>query len=277
LMMDFLIHFFTGLSPMMQGLVGALFTWFITALGASMVFFIKDVRRANMDVLMGFTGGVMLAASFWSLLNPAIGMAENQGYGNMAWLPVGIGFLAGAFFLFALDQYLPHLHLSSPIEEVEGVKTNWNRTILLVLAITLHNIPEGLAVGVAFGAVAEGIPGADLPAAIALAIGIGIQDFPEGLAVALPLRRFGLSRRKSFMWGQLSGAVEPLAAMLGVGLVMIATPLLPYLLAFAAGAMIYVVVEEVIPESQREGHTDKATLGLMFGFVLMMALDVGLG
>ena len=276
-MMDFLIHFFTGLSPMMQGLVGALFTWFITALGASMVFFIKDVRRANMDVLMGFTGGVMLAASFWSLLNPAIGMAENQGYGNLAWLPVGIGFLAGAFFLFALDQYLPHLHLSSPIEEVEGVKTNWNRTILLVLAITLHNIPEGLAVGVAFGAVAEGIPGADLPAAIALAIGIGIQDFPEGLAVALPLRRFGLSRRKSFMWGQLSGAVEPLAAMLGVGLVMIATPLLPYLLACAAGAMIYVVVEEVIPESQREGHTDKATLGLMFGFVLMMALDVGLG
>lgn len=208
-MMDFLINFFTGLSPIMQGLVGALFTWFITALGASMVFFIKDVRRANMDVLMGFTGGVMLAASFWSLLNPAIGMAENQGYGNLAWLPVGIGFLAGAFFLFALDQYLPHLHLSSPIEEVEGVKTNWNRTILLVLAITLHNIPEGLAVGVAFGAVAEGIPGADLPAAIALAIGIGIQDFPEGLAVALPLRRFGLSRRKSFMWGQLSGAVEP--------------------------------------------------------------------
>ena len=214
-MMDFLIHFFTGLSPMMQGLVGALFTWFITALGASMVFFIKDVRRANMDVLMGFTGGVMLAASFWSLLNPAIGMAENQGYGNMAWLPVGIGFLAGAFFLFALDQYLPHLHLSSPIEEVEGVKTNWNRTILLVLAITLHNIPEGLAVGVLFGGVAAGIPEASIGGAVALAIGIGLQNFPEGMAVAFPLRRQGISRRKSFMLGQLSAIVEPVAGVIG--------------------------------------------------------------
>jgi ZIP family zinc transporter len=195
----------------------------------------------------------------------------------LAWVPVGIGFLGGAIFLFGLDQLLPHLHLNEPIEKSEGVKTNWNKTVLLVLAITLHNIPEGLAVGVAFGAVAEGIPGADLVGAIALTIGIGIQDFPEGMAVSLPLRRYGLSRWKSFAWGQLSGVVEPIAAVLGVLLVITAQSILPYALAFAAGAMIYIVVEEVIPESQRNGHVDKSTLGLMMGFVLMMALDVGLG
>jgi len=219
----------------------------------------------------------MMAASFWSLLNPALEMASTTWSESLSWVPVGIGFLGGAIFLFVLDQWLPHLHLNEPIEKSEGVKTNWNRTVLLVLAITLHNIPEGLAVGVAFGAVAEGIPGADLYGAIALAIGIGIQDFPEGLAVALPLRRFGLSRFKSFLWGQLSGIVEPVAAVLGVLLVIWAQSILPYALAFAAGAMIYIVVEEVIPESQRNGHTDKATLGLMIGFVLMMSLDVGLG
>jgi len=275
--METLVEFFKGMSPLMQGFTGSLFTWFVTALGAAMVFFIKDIRKGYMDTLLGFTGGVMLAASFWSLLNPALEMAEVQGYEKMAWLPVGIGFLGGAVFLYLLDQFLPHLHLNSPIEQKEGVKTNWNRTVLLVLAITLHNIPEGLAVGVAFGAVAEGLPGADLAGAIALTIGIGIQDFPEGMAVALPLRRFGLSRRKSFMWGQLSGMVEPVAGVLGVALVMIASSILPYALAFAAGAMIYVVVEEVIPESQSNGHNDKSTLGLMCGFVLMMALDVGLG
>jgi ZIP family zinc transporter len=230
-----------------------------------------------MDTLLGFTAGVMMAASFWSLLNPALEMASTTWSESLSWVPVGIGFLGGAIFLFVLDQWLPHLHLNEPIEKSEGVKTNWNRTVLLVLAITLHNIPEGLAVGVAFGAVAEGIPGADLYGAIALAIGIGIQDFPEGLAVALPLRRFGLSRFKSFLWGQLSGIVEPVAAVLGVLLVIWAQSILPYALAFAAGAMIYIVVEEVIPESQRNGHTDKATLGLMIGFVLMMSLDVGLG
>ncbi len=275
--MNHIIAFFEELSPVMQGLTGSLFTWFVTALGASLVFFIKDVNRGFMDTLMGFTAGVMLAASFWSLLNPAIEMAESSWGASLAWVPVGIGFLCGAFFLFALDQWLPHLHLSDPIEKSEGVKTNWNRTVLLVLAITLHNIPEGLAVGVAFGAVAEGIPGANLAGAIALTIGIGIQDFPEGMAVSLPLRRYGLSRAKSFLWGQLSGVVEPVAAVLGVLLVMMMQSILPYALAFAAGAMIYIVVEEVIPESQREGHTDKATLGLMLGFVLMMSLDVGLG
>jgi len=272
-----IIAFFEELSPVMQGFTGSMFTWFVTALGASLVFFIKDVNRGFMDTLMGFTAGVMLAASFWSLLNPAIEMAETTWGAELAWVPVGIGFLAGAFFLFGLDQLLPHLHLSDPIEKSEGVKTSWNKTILLVLAITLHNIPEGLAIGVAFGAVAEGLPGANLAGAIALTIGIGIQDLPEGMAVSLPLRRYGLSRVKSFLWGQLSGVVEPLAAVSGVILVMMMQSILPYALAFAAGAMIYIVVEEVIPESQRDGHTDKATLGLMIGFVLMMSLDVGLG
>ena len=275
--MDQIIAYFSGLSPMMQGLLGSTFTWFVTALGAAVVFFIKDVKKGFMDTLLGFTAGVMLAASFWSLLNPAIEMAHATWSHQWAWVPVAIGFLGGAVFLFSLDQLLPHLHLNEPIEKSEGVKTNWNRTVLLVLAITLHNIPEGLAVGVAFGAVAEGIPGADLAGAIALTIGIGIQDFPEGLAVSLPLRRFGMSRTKSFLYGQLSGIVEPIAALAGVALVMIAQSVLPYALAFAAGAMIYVVVEEVIPESQSNGHNDKATLGLMFGFVIMMALDVGLG
>jgi ZIP family zinc transporter len=275
--MDEIVAFFEKLSPVMQGFTGSMFTWFVTALGASMVFFIKDVKRGFMDTLMGFTAGVMLAASFWSLLNPAIEMAEISWGASLAWVPVGIGFLAGAFFLFGLDQWLPHLHLSDPIEKSEGVKTSWNKTVLLVLAITLHNIPEGLAIGVAFGAVAEGIPGANLAGAIALTIGIGIQDLPEGMAVSLPLRRYGLSRAKSFLWGQLSGVVEPIAAVTGVILVMTMQSILPYALAFAAGAMIYIVVEEVIPESQRDGHTDKATLGLMIGFVLMMSLDVGLG
>jgi ZIP family zinc transporter len=275
--MDEIVAFFEKMSPVMQGFTGSMFTWFVTAVGASMVFFIKDVNRGFMDTLMGFTAGVMLAASFWSLLNPAIEMAEVSWGASLAWVPVGIGFLAGAFFLFGLDQWLPHLHLSDPIEKSEGVKTSWNKTVLLVLAITLHNIPEGLAIGVAFGAVAEGIPGANLAGAIALTIGIGIQDLPEGMAVSLPLRRYGLSRAKSFLWGQLSGVVEPIAAVTGVILVMTMQSILPYALAFAAGAMIYIVVEEVIPESQRDGHTDKATLGLMIGFVLMMSLDVGLG
>ncbi|MGC6414004.1 MAG: ZIP family metal transporter [Bacteroidia bacterium] len=275
--MDAIVQYFETLSPIMQGFTGSMFTWLVTALGAAVVFFVKDLNKGFMDTLLGFTAGVMMAASFWSLLNPALEMASTTWSESLSWVPVGIGFLGGAIFLFVLDQWLPHLHLNEPIEKSEGVKTNWNRTVLLVLAITLHNIPEGLAVGVAFGAVAEGIPGADLYGAIALAIGIGIQDFPEGLAVALPLRRFGLSRFKSFLWGQLSGIVEPVAAVLGVLLVIWAQSILPYALAFAAGAMIYIVVEEVIPESQRNGHTDKATLGLMIGFVLMMSLDVGLG
>lgn len=275
--MDQLIQFLKDQHPIMQGLLATLFTWFVTALGAAVVFLFTDLNRKLLDTMLGFTGGVMLAASFWSLLNPALEMASISWGDGIEWIPVALGFMAGALFIFAIDQYLPHLHLNAPIEKSEGVKTDWNRTVLLVLAITLHNIPEGLAIGVAFGAVAEGLPGADIGAAIALAIGIGIQDFPEGLAVAVPLRRFGLSKRKAFWWGQLSGAVEPVAGVLGVMLVLLAQPLLPYALAFAAGAMIYVVVEEVIPEAQSEGNTDRATLGLIGGFVLMMALDVGLG
>ena len=274
--MNLIIEYFQKLHPVMQGLLATLFTWAVTAAGAAVVFLFKDLNRKLLDTLLGFTGGVMLAASFWSLLNPAIEMAGNSWPGGTAWIPVAIGFIGGALFLFGLDQFLPHLHLNAPLEKAEGVKTDWNKTVLLVLAITLHNIPEGLAVGVAFGAFAEGLPGADLGGAIALAIGIGIQDFPEGLAVAIPLRRFGLSKRKAFLWGQLSGAVEPIAGVLGVLLVLWAQAILPYALAFAAGAMIYVVVEEVIPQAQSEGNTDRATLGLMAGFVVMMALDVGL-
>lgn len=274
--MQEIIEYFKGLHPIMQGLLATLFTWAVTALGAAVVFLFTDLNRKLLDTLLGFTGGVMLAASFWSLLNPALEMASVDWKHGTEWFPVAIGFALGALFIFGLDQYLPHLHLNAPIEKREGVKTDWNRTILLVLAITLHNIPEGLAIGVAFGAVAEGLPGADIGAAVALAIGIGIQDFPEGLAVAVPLRRFGLSKRKAFFWGQLSGAVEPIAGVLGVMLVLLAQPILPYALAFAAGAMIYVVVEEVIPEAQSEKNTDRATLGLIAGFILMMALDVGL-
>lgn len=275
--MELVYSFFKTLHPVMQGFIATLFCWGVTALGASLVFLFRDMNRRLLDTLLGFTGGVMLAASFWSLLNPALEMAATTWGHGKEWIPVALGFLGGAMFIFMLDQFLPHLHLNAPMEKREGVKTDWNRTILLILAITLHNIPEGLAVGVAFGAVAEGLPGADLAAAIALTIGIGIQDFPEGLAVSIPLRRFGLSKTKAFMWGQLSGVVEPIAGVLGVLLVLWAQPVLPYALAFAAGAMIYVVVEEVIPEAQNDGNADRATLGLIVGFVVMMALDVGLG
>lgn len=274
---DEFIQWLGSLNPILQGFLATCFTWLLTALGAAVVFLFKDFNRGAMDTMLGFTGGVMLAASFFSLLNPALEMSAQNWSASLSWFPVSIGFVLGALFIFALDQWLPHLHVNAPMEKREGKKTDWNKTVLLVLAITLHNIPEGLAVGVAFGAVAENMPGAQLRDAVILAIGIGIQDLPEGLAVAVPLRRSGLSRRKSFLWGQLSGAVEPIAGVLGVVLVLAAKPLLPYALAFAAGAMIYVVVEEVIPETQRDKNTDRATLGLILGFVLMMALDVGLG
>jgi ZIP family zinc transporter len=217
----------------------------------------------------------MIAASFWSLLTPAIEMSEGKDI--PAWVPAAAGFLFGGIFLRGIDKILPHLHLGFPIEEAEGIKTSWQRSTLLVLAITLHNIPEGLAVGVAFGAVAAGIPSATLAGAIALAIGIGIQNFPEGLAVSLPLRREGMSRLKSFWYGQLSAIVEPIAGVIGAATVILAQPILPYALAFAAGAMIFVVVEELVPESQRGGNTDLATAGAMIGFAVMMVLDVAFG
>lgn len=261
--------------PAIQALLACLFTWAVTALGASIVFFFRDLNRVVLDSMLGFAAGVMIAASFWSLLAPAIEIAREQGL--PAWLPAVIGFLLGGAFLWAADCILPHLHLEYPMAEAEGIKTTWERSVLVVLAITLHNIPEGLAVGVAFGAVAAGLDHATLGGAVALAIGIGLQNFPEGTAVAVPLRREGMGRLKSFWYGQLSAAVEPVAAVLGALAVMQIQSLLPYALSFAAGAMIYVVVEELIPESQRERNMHAATLGAMAGFAVMMVLDVALG
>jgi ZIP family zinc transporter len=264
-----------NLHPVQQALLATLFTWFLTALGAATVFLAKDVSRKVLDWMLGFAGGVMIAASYWSLLAPAIEMSAGT---NMpVWFPAAAGFLVGGVFLRGVDWILPHLHVGFPIEEAEGIKTTWQRSTLLILAITLHNIPEGLAVGVAFGAVVAGFPSATLAAAVALAIGIGIQNFPEGLAVSMPLRREGMSRLRSFWYGQLSGIVEPVAGVIGAAAVILARPLLPYALSFAAGAMIFVVVEEVVPESQRGGHADLATMGAMVGFVVMMVLDVALG
>jgi ZIP family zinc transporter len=266
---------FTGLNPVLQALIATLFTWSVTALGAAFVFFFKSINRKVLDGMLGFAAGVMIAASYWSLLAPAIEMAEE---GSLpAWVPATTGFLMGGFFLWIIDKILPHLHLGFPRQEAEGIKTSWHRSVLLVLAITLHNIPEGLAVGVAFGALASDLPSATLGGAIALALGIGIQNFPEGTAVAVPLRREGFTRLKSFWYGQLSGFVEPIAGVLGAVAVIFIRPILPYALAFAAGAMIFVVVEELIPESQLEKNTDIATLGAMGGFAVMMALDVALG
>lgn len=270
-----MVAWFTELNPVAQALVATLFTWCVTALGAAFVFFFKSINRKVLDGMLGFAAGVMIAASYWSLLAPAIEMAEE---GSLpAWVPATVGFLTGGFFLWLIDKLLPHLHLGFPMNEAEGIKTSWHRSILLVLAITLHNIPEGLAVGVAFGALASNLPSATLAGAVALALGIGIQNFPEGTAVAVPLRREGFTRLKSFWYGQLSGVVEPMAGVLGAFAVILVKPLLPYALAFAAGAMIYVVVEELIPESQLEKNTDIATMGAMAGFAVMMALDVALG
>jgi ZIP family zinc transporter len=259
-----MIAWFLGLNPVWQALVATLFTWFLTALGAGLVFFFKSINRKVLDGMLGFAAGVMIAASYWSLLAPAIEMAEA---GSLpAWVPATVGFLMGGFFLWIIDKILPHLHLGFPTKEAEGIKTSWHRSVLLVLAITLHNIPEGLAVGVAFGAMASDLPAASMAGAVALALGIGIQNFPEGTAVSVPLRREGFSRLKSFWYGQLSGVVEPIAGVIGALAVILIKPLLPYALAFAAGAMIYVVVEELIPESQLEKNTDIATIGAMFGF-----------
>ena len=273
--MDKLIIFFEGQDPVLQALYATLFTWGVTALGASFVFFFKKMNRAVFDGMLGFTGGVMVAASFWSLLSPSIEMSEGEGFVKV--IPAAIGFLGGALFLYALDKVMPHLHINFRKDEAEGIKTEWHRSILLVSAITLHNIPEGLAIGVLFGAAAVGIDGATVGGAIALAIGIGIQNFPEGIAVSMPLRRQGLSRLKSFNYGQLSAVVEPVAAVIGAWAVVAFQPILPYALAFAAGAMIFVVVEEVIPETQRDKFTDIAVLGFIGGFIVMMVLDVGLG
>jgi len=266
---------FAALHPVMQAFLATCFTWLVTAAGSGVVFFFKTINRKLLDGMLGFAAGVMIAASFWSLLAPALEMAEQVG--NVPWIPAVIGFLGGGVFLRLIDKLLPHLHVGLPTDEAEGIHTSWQRSILLILAITLHNFPEGLAVGVAFGAVAAGLPAASLTGAIALALGIGIQNFPEGAAVSIPLRREGLSRFKCFWYGQLSGVVEPIAGVLGAAAVLLMRPILPYALSFAAGAMIFVVVEDLIPEAQMEKNTDIATMGAMLGFAVMMTLDVALG
>jgi ZIP family zinc transporter len=270
-----MIAFIEQYSPVIQALMGTLFTWGMTALGSSGVFFTKEVSRRLLDGLLGFASGVMIAASYWSLLAPAIEMSQRLNVPS--WLPAASGFLLGGLFLFAIDKALPHLHLGKDIAQAEGPKTSWQRSILLILAITLHNIPEGLAVGVAFGAAAAGLEEASVASAVALALGIGIQNFPEGLAVSAPLRREGWKVGKSFLYGQFSGMVEPIAGLIGAVATILMRPLLPYALAFAAGAMIYVVAEELIPESKRNGHSDIPTIGVMLGFTVMMILDVALG
>lgn len=270
-----MIDWFVNLSPVWQAFLATCFTWFLTAVGASAVFFFKTVSRKALDGMLGFAAGVMIAASFWSLLAPAIEMAGELNVPN--WFPAMIGFLLGGAFIRLIDMFLPHLHIGFPTDEAEGLPTTWRRSILLILAITLHNVPEGLAVGVAFGAAAASVPSATVAGAAALALGIGIQNFPEGTAVAVPLRREGMSRVRSFWYGQLSAVVEPIAGVLGAAAVLLMRPILPYALAFAAGAMIFVVVEQLVPESQLGKNTDIATLGAMLGFAVMMTLDVALG
>ncbi|HNX38449.1 MAG TPA: ZIP family metal transporter [Candidatus Cloacimonadota bacterium] len=262
---------FSGTDPVLLALYATLFTWFMTALGSSFVLVFKSVKDWIMDTMLGFAAGVMIAASFWSLLNPAIEMS------NGSWVPAVCGFLLGGTFLWGVDLLLPHVHPGEDISTREGIKTPWGKSTLLFLAVTLHNFPEGLAVGVGFGALAYGIPSASLAGAIALALGIGIQNLPEGAVVSIPLRREGISRWKSFFWGQFSGMIEPIGGVLGALMVQLARPILPYTLSFAAGAMIYVVAEEVIPESQKGKHGHLATAGVMLGFAIMMLLDVALG
>lgn len=272
--MEQLVAWLESLGPVKAAVVATTGTWMLTAAGASLVLFFGSSSRKVLDAMLGFTGGVMVAASFWSLLAPAIDMSEGEGFARV--IPSAVGFAFGALFIFVLDKMTPHLHINFSKDEAEGPPTKWRRTTLLVLAITLHNIPEGLAVGVLFGGAAAGLPGASVGAAVALAIGIGLQNFPEGFAVSMPLRREGISKWRAAWFGQLSAIVEPVAGAVGAFAVMQVQAILPYALAFAAGAMIYVVVEEVIPETQRDKYTDLATLGFIAGFIVMMCLDVGL-
>jgi len=274
--MEAITQFLSAYSPVVQAILATLFTWGVTALGAALVFFFKRINQKVLDAMMGFAAGVMIAASFWSLLSPAIAMSEEVS-ALPGWAPALIGFMLGGIFLLMVDKILPHLHPGLRRDQAEGIPTQWRRSVLLVLAITLHNFPEGLAVGVAFGAAAQGVTGATLGGAIALAIGIGLQNFPEGTAVSVPLRREGISRWKAFNYGQASAIVEPFGAALGAFAVLSVQPILPYALSFAAGAMIYVVVEELIPEAQQAGNTDLVTMATLTGFSVMMTLDVALG
>lgn len=273
--MDSLVQYIANSNPIWVAFLAGIFTWAVTALGASIVFFFKKVPRVVLDGMLGFTGGVMISISFWGLLLPAWNMSEGASFEKA--IPISVGFVLGALFIFLLDKMLPHLHINFKEEEKEGLETPWKRSTLLMLAITLHNIPEGLAIGVMFGGIGAGASEATIAGAVILTIGIAVQNFPEGVAISMPMRRNGASRWRSFNLGQLSASVEPLFALLGALAVSFFTPLLPYALGFAAGAMIFVVVEEVIPETQRDKYTDVATLSFIFGFVLMMVLDLTLG
>ena len=272
-----MVEFFQDLPPYLQALIAGIITWLLTALGASSVFVFKNVNEKILNSMQGFAAGIMIAASFWSLLQPAISYNEDS---NLSWLPVAIGFLLGGFFIRALDIIIPHIHQHAVDAQQyqEGPKTDkLNKNTLRVLAITLHNIPEGLSIGVAFGGIVSGNGEATFLGALGLAIGIGIQNIPEGAALSMPIRAAGASRWKAFNYGQASAIVEPIFATIGAATVLIITPMLPYALAFAAGAMIFVVVEELIPDSQSGQNTDLATLSLMLGFTIMMILDVALG
>lgn len=269
-----MINFFQELSPVMQAFLATLFTWGVTMLGASIVFFFREVKKGIMDALLGFSAGVMIAASFWSLLSPAIDMANSMKM--ISWLVVFLGFFSGGLLLFLGDKLYDFMQ--KKMRKREFITSHrLKRCLMLVFSITLHNIPEGLVVGVAFGSLAYSLEGSTLASALTLALGIGLQNFPEGSAVSLPLRREGLSRKKAFFFGQLSGVVEPIAAIIGAILVLKIQVLLPFLLAFAAGAMIYVVVEELIPESQSNKKKDLMALFTLIGFSIMMILDVALG
>lgn len=265
------MDWFDNLSPVIQALIATIFTWGVTALGAVTVCFFKKVNKKVLNTILGFSAGVMIAASFWSLLAPSIELSEELGY--IVWILPATGFVTGSLFVLLSDKFLDKVLKS---KKDYRSKTSLKKSILLISAITIHNIPEGMAIGVAFGGMANGTPGMSLIAAIMLAVGIGIQNFPEGAAVSLPLRNEGFSRFKSFMWGQASGLVEPVAAVIGVVLVLTIRSILPFLLAFAAGAMIAVAARELLPESIQE-NKNLATLGLIAGFVLMMVLDVALG
>jgi ZIP family zinc transporter len=264
--------------PIQAALVGTFFTWSITALGSSLVYLFSKASKKVFNGMLGFSAGVMIAASFWSLLSPAIQLAEEQGMNPV--FQASAGFLCGGLFILLIDKFLPHMHVMT--QHKEGINSSWRRSILLVIAITLHNFPEGLAVGVAFGyaaTITAGSPAAlaAIGGAVALAIGIGLQNFPEGAAVSIPLKREGMSKNKAFMIGQFSGMVEPIAGVIGALMAITMQSILPFSLSFAAGAMIYVVVEELIPESQMMETTKIATIGAMLGFTIMMALDVALG
>lgn len=266
---------FQNYNPILQSFIAGIFTWLLTGLGSLFIFIKKDFSQKLFDAMLGFAGGVMIAASFWSLLEPAIEMSSHLN--NLSWFPAFLGFFLGALFLRLVDKILPHLHMGFSNQELEGIRTSWQRSVLLVLAITIHNIPEGLAIGVAIGAAYLNLPDATLLGAIALTFGIGIQNIPEGFAVSISLYREKISRFNSYFWGHMSGIVEPIASVFGAMAVIWLRSLLPYALSFAAGAMIFVVVEEVIPESQRNGNTDLSTTGTIIGFLTMMILDVSFG